>query len=60
VTCAQVRALLEGRFNVAVADVQALARPALRHRILLNFEGQAEGLSTDGIIERVLETVPVQ
>jgi MoxR-like ATPase len=60
VTCAQVRALLEGRFNVAVADVQALARPALRHRVLLNFDGQAEGLSTDRIIDRVLEAVPVQ
>jgi MoxR-like ATPase len=60
VTCAQVRALLEGRFNVAVADIQALARPALRHRVLLNFEGQAEGLRSDTIVERVLETVPVQ
>jgi MoxR-like ATPase len=60
VTCAQVRALLEGRYNVAVGDVQALARPALRHRILLNFDGQAEGLSTDDIVERVLEAVPVQ
>jgi MoxR-like ATPase len=60
VTCAQVRALLEGRYNVAVSDVQALAHPALRHRILLNFEGQAEGLSTDGVIDRVIEAVPVQ
>jgi len=58
VTCAQVRALLEGRFNVSVADFQALARPALRHRILLNFEGQAEGLSTETIIDEVLSAVP--
>ncbi len=60
VTCAQVRALLEGRYNVAVSDVQALAHPALRHRILLNFEGQAEGLSTDAVVDRVIEAVPVQ
>lgn len=60
VTCAQVRALLEGRFNVAVTDIQALAKPALRHRVLLNFEGQAEGLRSEAIIDRVLEAVPVQ
>jgi MoxR-like ATPase len=60
VTCAQVRALLEGRFNVAIADLQALARPTLRHRVLLNFEGQAEGLTTEAVISEVLDTVPVQ
>ncbi len=60
VTCAQVRALLEGRFNVAATDIQALAKPALRHRVLLNFEGQAEGLRSEAIIDRVLEAVPVQ
>jgi MoxR-like ATPase len=60
VVCAQVRALLEGRFNVSVGDIQALARPALRHRILLNFDGQAEGLSSEVIIDRVLEAVPIQ
>jgi len=57
VTCAQVRALLEGRYNVSIEDLQALAHPALRHRLLLNFEGQAEGLTTDGIIDRILEEV---
>jgi MoxR-like ATPase len=60
VTCAQVRALLEGRYNVAVADIQALARPALRHRILLNFDGQAEGLTSQTIIDEVIEAVPVR
>jgi MoxR-like ATPase len=60
VTCAQVRALLEGRFNVAIADLQALARPTLRHRVLLNFEGQAEGLTTEAVIGEILDTVPVQ
>ena len=60
VTCAQVRALMEVRYNVAVEDIQALARPALRHRVLLNFDGQAEGLKSEAIIDRVLEAVPVQ
>jgi MoxR-like ATPase len=60
VTCAQVRALLEGRFNVSLDDLQALARPTMRHRILLNFEGQAEGLTTDAIIDGLLDAVPVQ
>jgi MoxR-like ATPase len=60
VTCAQVRALLEGRYNVAISDIQALARPTLRHRILLNFDGQAEGLKTESIIDRVIEAVPVR
>jgi MoxR-like ATPase len=58
ITCAQVRALLEGRFNASIADLQALALPALRHRVLLNFEGQAEGLTTDTILASVLEAVP--
>ncbi|HEX6508699.1 MAG TPA: MoxR family ATPase [Chloroflexota bacterium] len=59
VTCAQVRALLDGRYNVSVEDIQSLARPALRHRILLNFEGQAEGISTDTVVAALLQDVPV-
>jgi MoxR-like ATPase len=55
VTGAQVRALLEGRYNVSVEDLQALAHSALRHRLLLNFEGQAEGYTTDVIIDRIVE-----
>ena len=49
---------LEGRFNVAFDDVEAVARPALRHRILLNFEGQAEGLRTDDLIDDLLNNIP--
>ncbi len=52
---AKVRALLQGRFHVAFEDVDFVARPALRHRIILNFEGQAEGIETDGIIDELLE-----
>ncbi len=56
----QVRALLEGRFNLSVEDLEAVAYPALRHRIFLNFEAQAEGVLTDWIIARALENVEPQ
>lgn len=58
VTCAQVRALLEGRYNVSADDLRAAALPTLRHRILLNFEGEAEGITTDAIVGGILEAVP--
>ncbi len=57
---AKINALLEGRYNVSFDDVQAVAPSALRHRILLNFEGLAEGLRTDDLIADVLKTIPKQ
>lgn len=54
----KVRALLEGRFNVAFEDIRAVAKPALRHRFFLNFEGEAAGLTTDALIDDVLAAVP--
>jgi MoxR-like ATPase len=59
VTCAQVRALLDGRYNVSMDDIQRLAHPTLRHRILLNFEGQAEGVTTDAVVDALVQAVPV-
>jgi len=53
----KVTALLDGRYNVAFEDLRAVAPAALRHRILLNFEGQAEGVSTDDVTAQVLEQV---
>ncbi len=55
---AKITALLAGRFNVSFEDVTAVAPAALRHRLLLNFEGQAEGISTDDVIANLLEAVP--
>jgi MoxR-like ATPase len=55
---AKVQALLDGRFNVSFADVQRIAASALRHRILLNFEGEAENLSSDTVIEDMLKQTP--
>jgi MoxR-like ATPase len=54
---ARVLALLNGRFNVAIDDVRAIAPAALRHRILLNYEGQGEGISTNNIVRDVLAAV---
>jgi MoxR-like ATPase len=53
---AKVRALTEGRFNVSVEDLRALAAPALRHRIILNFEGEAEGVDTDVLISQIVQS----
>jgi MoxR-like ATPase len=55
---AKIRALLDGRFAVAAADVRAVARPALRHRLILNFEGEAEGVDPDAIVEQILAATP--
>src|SRR5437899_1220274 len=51
---AKVRALADGRYNVSVEDIKAMAVPALRHRVILNFEGEAEGVDTDTLISRVV------
>jgi len=54
----KARAILHGRFNVSVEDIRALAHPVLRHRIILNFNAEAEGVRTDQVIDKLLETVP--
>jgi len=54
---AKICALLDGRYNVAFEDVQNVTYPALRHRILRNIEGEAEGIDTDEIIEHILNEV---
>jgi MoxR-like ATPase len=53
----KINALLEGRFNVAFEDIQAVAPAALRHRLLLNFEGLAEGINPDTVVGDVLKSV---
>jgi MoxR-like ATPase len=53
---AKVRALAEGRYNVSVDDIRAMALPALRHRVILNFEGEAEGIDADRLIEQLVES----
>ena len=58
VLAGKVRALLDGRANVSVDDVRAVVLPAMRHRCLLNFEGEAEGKTTDEILQNIVETLP--
>jgi MoxR-like ATPase len=56
---AKARALMHGRYHVAIKDIQALAKPILRHRVMTNFYAESERINSDAIIERLLETVPV-
>jgi MoxR-like ATPase len=53
----KVSALLDGRWNVSFDDIRKAAPAALRHRILLNFEGEAEGISTDQVVTHILESL---
>jgi MoxR-like ATPase len=55
---AKIRALMAGRFAAALEDVRTSALPALRHRVLLNFEGEAEGVKTDAVLEEILKALP--
>jgi MoxR-like ATPase len=54
----KIIALMDSRFNVAYDDIRQAALPALRHRLILNFEAQAEGMSTDSVITSLLSQVP--
>jgi MoxR-like ATPase len=56
---AKARALVHGRYNVSVEDIQTLAYPVFRHRLLTNFHAESEGIKSEDIIKRLLDTVPV-
>ena len=55
---AKVRALTEGRFNVSFDDIATFALPALRHRLIVNFEAEAEGVTSDLVLDKILAEVP--
>jgi MoxR-like ATPase len=57
VLAGKIHALMEGRFNVATDDIRAVAMPALRHRVIRNFEAEAEGVGSDAIVRAVLDAV---
>ncbi|MBI5779679.1 MAG: MoxR family ATPase [Planctomycetes bacterium] len=59
ITSAQARALLQGRYYVTSDDVKAVAYPVLRHRIIRNFAAEAEGITTDKIIDKLIEITPL-
>jgi MoxR-like ATPase len=54
----KARALLHGRAHVTIEDIQALAKPVLRHRLVVNFAAESEGVTTDQIVQRLLESTP--
>ncbi len=54
---AKARALTAGRYHVSFEDIRAMAHPVLRHRVLTNFHAQSEGMTTDTLIDRLLESV---
>lgn len=56
----KIMALLDGRLNVAFADLKLAALPALRHRVVLNFEAQAEGVSPDDVVRQIVESVKTE
>ena len=57
VTSGKILALMDGRFNVSLDDIRAAALPALRHRVILNFEGEAEGITTEAVVRTILDEV---
>jgi MoxR-like ATPase len=57
---AKARAILEGRFHVSTEDVQSVAHPVLRHRIVTTFQATSEGVTPDDVVSRLLEAVPVE
>ena len=58
VLAAKIRGLLDGRYHASFEDIQAVALPALRHRIILNFEAEAENVNTDKVVNEILRDVP--
>jgi MoxR-like ATPase len=59
VLAGKVKALLDARPNVSIEDIRSVVLPAMRHRCLLNFEGEAEGMRTDAVLQNVIDTLPV-
>jgi MoxR-like ATPase len=56
---AKARALMNGRYHVSIKDIQALAKPILRHRVMTNFYAESERITTDTVVDRLIETVPL-
>ena len=50
--------MLDGRYNASFSDVQKIYLPAMRHRVLLNFEGEAEGMNPDDVLRKIIESTP--
>jgi MoxR-like ATPase len=55
----KAQALMQGRYHVSFDDVRALAKPVMRHRVLMNFHAESEKVTSDQIVDKLLEAVPV-
>jgi MoxR-like ATPase len=55
---AKIHAVFDGRYNVSIEDVRQMVKPSMRHRIILNFEGEAEGVHSDQVLDEILDTIP--
>jgi MoxR-like ATPase len=60
VLAAKARAVLKGRFHVSCEDVRSVALPVLRHRIITNFNAEADGIKSDHIVQRLIDAIPRQ
>jgi MoxR-like ATPase len=60
ILCSKAVAMLEGRAHVSFSDVQSVALPALRHRLIRSFEGEADGVTTDQVVAELIKTVPTR
>ena len=58
ISCAKARAILHGRHHATAGDVQAVAKPALRHRLAVNYAAQAADINSEKLIEMLMEAVP--
>jgi MoxR-like ATPase len=58
ILAAKARAVLHGRYYVSCEDVRAVAAPVLRHRIITNFNAEAEGIKPDDVVRRLIEMIP--
>jgi MoxR-like ATPase len=56
----KARALLQGRPSVSLDDIRAVARPVLRHRILVNFQAEADGVDAEQVVTRLVDTIPAR
>ena len=57
---AKTRTLMQGRTHVTIEDIQALAKPGLRHRIVVNFAAESDGITSDSIVDALLQSTPTQ
>jgi MoxR-like ATPase len=59
ITCAQARAALDGRPEVDVEDIKAMAAPVLRHRLVINYAAESQGQTTESVVAKLIDSIPL-